>query len=219
MKYIDLEYFKGGTQLQEVEKRNPKSEELKMMDSKMYDIFGGLANRYGGNALNNMLDEADAQSRAAASSLASLAEVAPRYITEHENFLANGGNEGFSRYIDNTTRGIENAYARNVGTDLNRLAARGVLNSSVTSRALEGQARATAEAIANNYNNAANMYLSNYIAGAGSANDAGKAQSALVTGAYTNALAGVMPAYNYWKDMTQAYFNDDKDYVATSSGK
>lgn len=219
MTYIDLEFFKGGTQVQEVEKRNPKSEELKAMDARMYDIFGGLANRYGGSALNDALDAADTQSKAASASLAALAETAPQYITEHQNFLANGGNDGFAKYIDNTKQGIENAYARNVGTDLNNLAARGVLNSSVASRALEGQARAAAEAIANNYNNAANMYLSNYISGANAANDAGRAQSDLVTGAYTNALAGVMPAYNYWKDMTNAYFNDDKDYIATSSGK
>ena len=219
MNYIDLEFFKGGTEVQEVEKRQPKSDELKAMDAKMYDIFGSLANRYGGNALSGMLDEADKQSKAASASLAALAEHAPQYIAEHQNFLANGGNEGFNNYIDNTKQGIENAYARNVGTDLNNLAARGVLNSSVTSRALEGQARAAAEAIANNYNNAANMYLSNYISGANAANDAGRAQSDLVTGAYTNALAGVMPAYNYWKDMTNAYLGDDRDYVATSSGK
>ena len=36
---------------------------------------------------------------------------------------------------------------------------------------------------------------------------------------YENALAPLLPAYNTWNQMTQNWLANDKDYVATSSGK
>lgn len=49
IKHINLQFFKGGgTTVQEVEKREPKSEQLKAMDDAVYKIMGGFLQRYGG---------------------------------------------------------------------------------------------------------------------------------------------------------------------------
>lgn len=233
IKFINLQFFKG-TKVQEVDKRGPKSEELKAMDSALYNVFGGLIGRYGGvqmpdagsaagwnqgGYLDSSFDLADAQAKAANENLSSLMGRPSQYLAEHQDFLTNGGNAGFERFLDAQERAITNAYARNVGADLNSLASRGVLNSSVTARALEGQQRAMGEAIANNRNQAANAFLSNYIAGAGAANDSAKTQAGLVPQLYQNAVAPLMPGYQFWRDMTGDYYKDDKDYIATSGGK
>lgn len=233
IKFINLQFFKG-TKVQELDKRGPKSEELKAMDSALYNVFGGLIGRYGGvqmpdagNAagwnqggyLDSSFDLADAQAKAANENLSSLMGRPSQYLAEHQDFLTNGGNAGFERFLDAQERAIANAYARNVGADLNSLASRGVLNSSVTARALEGQQRAMGEAIANNRNQAANAFLSNYIAGAGAANDSAKTQAGLVPLVYQNAVAPLMPGYQFWRDMTGDYYKGDKDYIATSGGK
>ncbi len=243
IKFINLQFFKG-TKVQEVDKRGPKSDELKAMDRALYNVFGGLIGRYGGVSMPNLsssdsggssvgsaagwdqggyldgsFDLADAQAKAANENLSSLMGRPSQYLAEHQDFLSNGTNEGFENYLDAQERAIANAYARNVGADLNSLASRGVLNSSVTTRALEGQQRAAGEAIANNRNQAANAFLSNYIAGAGAANDSAKTQAALVPQFYQNAAAPLAPGYQFWRDMTGDYYRDEKDYIATGSGK
>ena len=48
MRHINLQFFKGGTTVQEVEKREPKSEQLKAMDDAVYNVMGGFLQRYGG---------------------------------------------------------------------------------------------------------------------------------------------------------------------------
>ena len=48
IRYINLQFFKGGTTVQEVEKREPKSEQLKAMDDAVYNVMGGFLQRYGG---------------------------------------------------------------------------------------------------------------------------------------------------------------------------
>ncbi|MDO4562071.1 MAG: hypothetical protein Q4C86_14145 [bacterium] len=244
IKFINLQFFKGGTEVQEVDKRGPKSDELKAMDSALYNVFGGLIGRYGGvqmptlsgqqeggsaagaaagwspgGYLDRSFDLADEQAKAAQGNVSGLLEMVQPYMTAHQGFLRNGTDAGFEDFLGEQEGAIANAYARNVGTDLNSLASRGVLNSSVTSRALEGQQRATGEAIANNRNQAANVWLSNYLAGANAANEGAKAQSALVPQLYQSAVAPLMPGYQFWRDMTGDYYKDEKDYIATSGGK
>lgn len=51
IKYINLRFFKGGSSTQTVEKRDPKSDQLKAMDDAFYNIMGGLTQRYGGVAM------------------------------------------------------------------------------------------------------------------------------------------------------------------------
>ena len=48
IRHINLQFFKGGTTVQEVEKREPKSEQLKAMDDAVYNVMGGFLQRYGG---------------------------------------------------------------------------------------------------------------------------------------------------------------------------
>lgn len=48
IKFINLNFFKGGSSTETVEKREPKSDQLKAMDDALYSTMGGLLSRYGG---------------------------------------------------------------------------------------------------------------------------------------------------------------------------
>jgi hypothetical protein len=350
VRYINLQFFKGGSSVKEVDKREPKSNQLKAMDDAFYKVFGGIMQRYGGvsmpdinsftpstastasNTLANRrysgrdrdsyggpaystrydaiarnvsnsspnvsgianlgsntgylsraLDFADYQSELTNRNIENLLQTVPAYLTKadtttddavalmkntqdtsskyydnandyltkHMNFLDNGTDSGFENYLAGSERAIGNAYAQNVGTSLNDLAAKGILNSTVTNRALSNQQATTADAIAQNRNTAANTWLQNYLGGAEQSrglaesslnsgktvyndllNAAGnyrqnydsgingfKTQADLIPQYYTNALSPLSSAYNFWDQSTKNWLANDKDYVATSSGK
>lgn len=242
IKYVNLQFFKGGTEVQEVDKRQPKSEQLKAMDTGMYNVFGGIMDRYGGvslpsgaslgsggvgggtkiqrgSFLDSAFNTADLQAALTNANINELLAATPEYLRKHENFLDNGTDAGFENYVRATEDALANTYSKNVGTDINSLNNRGILNSSVTNRALANQQAEIGDAVAKNRNEAANVYLQNYLNGYNTGMEGLKTQTELIPTYYTNALSPLMPAYKFWKDSTDAWLADDRDYVATSSGK
>lgn len=242
IKYIDLQFFKGGTDVQEVEKRQPKSEQLKAMDTGMYNIFGGIMDRYGGvslpsgaslgsgsvgggtkikrgSFLDNAFNTADRQAALTNANINELLAATPEYLRKHQAFLDDGTDAGFENYVRATEDALANTYSKNVGTDLSSLASRGILNSSVTNRALANQQAEIGDAVAKNRNEASNNWMNQYLQGYNTGMEGLKTQTELIPSYYTNALSPLMPAYNFWKDSTDAWLADDRDYVATSSGK
>ncbi len=293
IKYLNLQFFKGGTDVQEVEKRQPKSEQLKAMDTGMYNIFGGIVDRYGGvsmpsglssegrssgsqydlsripgaiqdswgrilipdnsrngrhvassseldylragsggsgqvgggtkikngSFLDQAFNTADQQAARTNSNIDELLMTTPEYLRKHQNFLSQGTDEGFENYIRASEEALANMYSKNVGTDLSSLASRGILNSSVTNRALANQQAEIGDAAAKNRDQGASMYLDNYIKGYNTGMEGLKTQTELIPMYYRGALAPLMPAYDFWNQSTKNWLADEKDYVATSSGK
>lgn len=308
--YINLQFFKGGSSTQKVDKRDPKSAELVNMDSAVYNMLSPIATRYGGismpssyvtknskgeyvtstavpgasgsttktplaspytqwggsllvydkegnvydrdgklilkgskpkpvatsegslspqplpailgsdTILGRNFDIADEQAAITNANILNLLQTTPEYLNKHAAFMENGTDAGFEKYLAASEQAIANAYAKNVGTDLNNMAAKGILNSSVTNRALANQQAETGNAIAANRNQAANNWMSNYLSGYNTGMDGLKTMAGLPTQYYQNALAPIMPFYNYWKDMTDAYYgHEDYDTVVSSGGK
>lgn len=357
IRYVDLQFFKGGTSVQEVDKREPKSDQLKAMDDAMYNVMGGLTQRYGGytmptinsytpstttasagsttgsgtsntnnksdNAvtsigkptgensnvaggtgynnnvaggtgynnsgwgeggyLDSAFDKADTLSELANRNSFNLLNEVPAYLTkadstldeaqkyavqgqqkaskyyddadyylgEHKGLLANGTNEGLTNYMSSIYDSINRNYVNSASKLIDDAAARGIVNTSTSSRALNGLSSASANAAADQYAGGFNTYLQNYLGGAeqsrglaeSSLNTADRSSANLVNIAngyrgnydsglsglktyadlpstyYGNAMAPLTPAYNFWNQSTQNWLANDKDYVATSSGK
>lgn len=53
--FVNLEFFKGGSSVREVEKREPKSDQLKAMDDAVYKVMGGFLSRYGGVTMPDLV--------------------------------------------------------------------------------------------------------------------------------------------------------------------
>ncbi|MEG1798921.1 MAG: hypothetical protein RR214_01945 [Synergistaceae bacterium] len=174
------------------------------------------------------------------------------YLAEHKNLLANGGNAGLSNYMKSIYDSINSNYAKSAGSLIDDAAARGIVNTSTSGRAIQGLSDSASKAAADQYAAGFNTYAQNYLGGADSSkglaestlNTANntvnnlakiasgynesynsglnglKTYAGLPTTYYQNALAPIMPAYNYWKDMTDAYYgHEDYDTVVSQGGK
>ncbi|MDO5114595.1 MAG: hypothetical protein Q4D58_00720, partial [Synergistaceae bacterium] len=116
--------------------------------------------------------------------------------------------------INDIENAAANAAAGNYGNVYNTMLAN-YLSGADTSRGLAESVMANANDAFNNYYNLAGSYRDNYNSGLEGLNTF----AALPEQYYSNALAPLSPAYNYWKDSTNAWLANDKDYVATSDGK
>ena len=121
-----------------------------------------------------------------------------------------------STISDNLNKSVTKNLQSSMGTMLNNLASRGVLNSSVTTTGTNQLAQAAADSFNRNYLTAYQAALS----GLGSALQgqqnntsatlsALSALGALPSQAYESAYAGLTPSTNYYKDWQTFYQNDD----------
>ena len=113
-----------------------------------------------------------------------------------------------------------------MGTMLNNLASRGVVNSSITGQALNNLSQQAADAYSKNYLSAYNSTIS----GLGTALQGQQANTAaLMSGvsalgnipnqAYEAAGAGITPAFNLWKAWQNSYDNREDYDTVVKQGK
>ena len=194
-----------------------------------YDDSGWGANGY----LTKAFDTADELTNAANANSAQLLHDVPDYLkqsagylADHADLLANGTNAGLQNVVNEMNKSVYSGMQKTAGSALSNWAKKGIVNSSVATSGINDIENAAANAAAGNYSNAWGTMLQNYLGGAQSARenyDSGiaglKTFADLPQQYYGNALAPLTPAYNYWKDATSAWLANDKDYIATSSGK
>ena len=124
---------------------------------------------------------------------------------------------------DNMNASVNNALKSSMGDLLNNLAARGVLNSSVTSSGINNLSDSAANAYSQNYLNAYNSVLSGYgSALQGAQNNTNTLMSSInaigqiPTQAYAGATAGLTPAMSMWQNWQNSYDGrTDYDTVVT----
>lgn len=152
-----------------------------------------------------------------------------------------------SGVMDRMNAAVNKGLQTSMGSMLNNLAGRGVVNSTITSKGISDLSSAAADALNRNYLNAYNSVLggygqglqhsqstlSNMLSAVGAANSAlGNVNSGIgtLTGAigtygqlpgqyYQNAFAPVMPAYNFWKDLGQMYYGHEDYDTVVKQGK
>ena len=221
MRRFNLQFFGGTkTSTQRINKRDPEPEGLTNIRNKLGDIFS--------NSLQNF--DADSWGRAqtiANNALEQQTALMGQLTGENGQLsrnnaladeLANIARTGTlpSTLTDAMNASVKQGLQSSMGSMLNGLANRGVLNSSVTTAGTNQLSQAAADAYNRNYQSAYQTVLS----GLGSAlqgqqNNTSATLSALgalgsiPSQAYETVGAGLTQAYNFWRDWQNFYQSDD----------
>ena len=218
---FDLQFFGGTkTSTQRIPKRDPEPEGLTNLRNNLSDIFSnsleGFDRDSWGKAqgiANNALDQTTALMGQLTGENGQLARN-NALVDEIANIARTGTLP--STLTDAMNASVNQGLQSSMGSMLNGLANRGVLNSSVTTAGTNQLSQAAADAYNKNYLTAYQSVLS----GMGSAlqgqqNNTRATLSALgalgsiPSQAYETVGAGLTPAYNFWKDWQNFYQSDD----------
>lgn len=214
----------GGYSEHKVPTRGPEPEQLTSIRTQLYDkIMPGLQN-FDANDWNMARNTANQ----ALQQQSQLLSKIPETLTQNANIaneiatLARTGNLP-SGLAENLNASVNQELKSGMGTMLNNLASRGVVNSSIMSQGVNNLSQQAADAYTKNYMAAYQAALS----GMGTALQGQQNNlSGVTTGVYAlgkipeqsyeGAAAQIMPAYNMWKAMQNSYDNrQDFDTVVT----
>lgn len=212
----------GGYSEHKVQKRDPEPEYLTNIRTQLYDkIMPGLQN-FNADDWNTARNTANT----ALQQQTQLLSKIPETLTQNANIaneiatLARTGNLP-SGLAENLNTSVNQELKSGMGTMLNNLASRGVVNSSIMSQGVNNLSQQAADAYTRNY-------MTAYQAALGGMGSALQGQqnnlSGLTTGVYAlgkipeqsyeGAAAQIMPAYNMWKAMQSSYDNrEDYDTI------
>ena len=206
---FDLQFFGGGgTDVQQYQTRDPLPDEVVNLRTQLY---------------NKIMPGVESFSPTAWSKAQNISDNATQHFGNMVNMIPNSFNRS-SGILDNMTNllqtgevptgitdklnaGVNKSLQSSMGSMLNGLANRGVVNSSITSQGVNNLSQAAADAYNRNYMNTFNSILGGYgnaLSGAqnnttsllNSINALGKVPSM----AYEGAAAPLMPGYNFFKD-------------------
>lgn len=201
MHYVNLRFFKGDAETITTRKRDPEDPKLTSLRNQIYGSLGAVF-----NGDNYARDYAQAKNRAN-TALGYYDQTAKNY-----NDVVNTGVLP-SAIADNMNKSINRELNLNTGSALSDLAARGVLNSSVTNRSMNNLADSAANAYAQNYLNA-------YDTVTGKLNTAMGAYADMPGAMYDNVSAAYKDPYTFWKDWQTIYSgSEDYDTAVVSGGK
>jgi|GEM_PF-3765614 len=268
---FNLQFFGGRSKTRQVRKRDPNPW-LENIQAQLNNVFSSSLASSAGN-INNDLQDARAWSDAAKRRQWGIMNAQQGMLDSWKD--AYGQARGFLNQLPGQMKGNSNllnemlgvvrsgnipsgvanrlnaatksGLQSSMGSMLNDLAGRGVVDSSITSRGISDLSGAAADAFNRNYLNAYNSVLGGYsqglqhsqsqvgntLAALGAANGMlGNVNSGIgaLTGAigaygqlpgqyYQNALAPLMPAYNFWKDLGQMYYGHEDYDTVVKQGK
>ena len=172
---FDLQFFGGGGgSTTQYRKRDPEPEELTNLRNNLYGKINQGLETYDPNKFKNISDEM-------------------LNVTRTGNIP--------SALTNNMNASVNNSLKSSMGSMLNDLAARGVLNSSITSSGINNLSQNAADAYNKNYLDAYNSVVNNY----------------------SNSLQGVqadlMPVMDMWKTWQTSYDNGEDYDTVIRQGK
>jgi hypothetical protein len=126
-----------------------------------------------------------------------------------------------SALTENMQASINRGLQSGMGSMLNSLGNRGVVNSSITGSGISDLSQKAANAMQDGSLNIFNSVLGGYQNAAGGYQNAAQGYSGIGTQAFENAGAMLTPAYTMWKDAQTLYDNreDFDTVVRQKSGK
>ena len=181
-----------------VRKRDPDSEEITALQNALYSSFTPMASQLGSDysAASNRASEYQSNYDSAYSALQALME---------SGNLPSGLTDAMEGYI---TRAMN----KSLGTAMATNAGKGILNSSVTNRAISEIATNTADALASNYLDAYNAASGNYSTLLDSSL---AAQSQL----YSDLATKYAPLLEFYSTVRSSEDQEDYDTVVEQGGK
>lgn len=224
---FDIQFFGGGGSTEQVRKRDPEPTELTNLRGELYNkILPGLqsfdANSWtqAQNTVNNALQQQN-----------QLLGQIPNSISQGNNILNDMMNVFKTGNIptgltDKLNSGVNKELQSSMGNMLNGLSNRGVLNSSITSQGISRLGQQAADAYNKNYLSAFNSVINGY--GQGLQGALGNTNSLLSglqavgnipSNAYEGAYAGLMPAFNFWKQWQNSYDGREDYDTIVKQGK
>ena len=224
---FNLQFFGGGGGTEQYAKRDPEPEELKNLRMGLYGkIAPGLQTFSTDNWENaqNITNQAMQQQ-------SSLLGQIPNTLTQNNslaNEIANIARTGNipSTLADNMNARVNQDLKSSMGSMINNLGKRGVLNSSVTTAGMNQLSKAAADAFNNNYMTAYQAVLGGLGQGMqGMQNNTASLLSALgavgsvPSQSYEALGAQLTPAFNLWKNWQSSYDNREDYDTVVREGK
>lgn len=189
---------KGSSSTYTVRKRDPDSQQISALQNTLYQQFTPMAGQLGADyqAAKDNANKYQQEYDNAYSGLQNITETGA---------LPSGLTDAMNGYI---TRSMNES----LGTAMAQNAGKGVLNSSVTNRAINDISTATADAYAKNYMNAYNAVSGNY----GNLMNGAQAQQGQM---YDNLESQYGPMMEFLSLMRQSEDLEDYDTVVEQGGK
>ena len=239
---FDIQFFGGGgSSTQRIQKRDPEPEELTNLRKSLYDVITpGVqmfdpqswqkAQDISNNALNQQQNLLSQQQEFLSGIPGSIGK-SNGILDEMMNVVRSGTVP--SALTDAANASVNKGLQSGMGSMLNGLANRGVVNSSITSKGIEGLAQNAADAMNTNYLNAYNSVLNGYaqglsgaqgntaslLGGANALNTGISTLGNIPTQTYENVGAALMPAFNLWKTAQNSYDNREDYDTIVKQGK
>ena len=225
---FDIQFFGGGgSSTQQIRKRDPEPGELTNLRKSLYDaitpgvqLFDPQSWRKAQGISNNALEQQQNllnRQQELLGGIPGALDKSNGILDEMMSVVRSGAVP--SALTDAANASVNKGLQSGMGSMLNGLANRGVVNSSITSKGINHLAQNAADAMNTNYLNAFNSVINGY--GQGLAGSQGNtsallgAANALNTGintlgaipgqAYEGVSAGLMPAFNLWKAWQNSY--------------
>ena len=208
---FNLQLFGSDPKTQTIQKRDPIPDELINMRDTLYNkIMPGLQ-----SFDTSSWDTAKGISDKATKQFDSMLDLIPDSYSKSSGILDNMTSllqtgEVPTGITDKLNAGVTKDLQSSMGSMLNGLANRGVVNSSITSKGVNGLSQAAADAFNKNYLNAFNSVLGGYgSALQGAQNNTSSLLNTVntlgnvPTKAYEMAAAPLMPGYTFFKDWYQ----------------
>lgn len=188
----------GGTSYHTVRKRDPDSAQITALQNTLYQQFTPMAGQLGADyqAAKDNASKYQSQYDQAYSGLQNLTETGN---------LPSGMTDAMNGYISREMN-------RSLGSAMNQNAGRGVLNSSVTNRAINDISTATADAYAKNFMDAYNAASGNY----GTLMSNSQAAQGQM---YDNLASQYSPLMEFYNAVRQSEDLEDYDTVVEQGGK
>ena len=239
---FDIQFFGGGgSSTQTIRKRDPEPEELTNLRKSLYGAITPSVEMFdpaGWKKAQGIADDATKRQQELLERQQGLLGKIPGTLDRSNEILDEMMSVVRSGAVPSALTDAANASVMkglrgSMGNMLNGLSNRGVVNSSIASKGINGLAQNAADAMNTNYLNAFNSVVGGYGQGlAGAQNNTASllgAANAMNTGintlggipaqAYENAGAALMPAFNLWKAAQSSYDNREDYDTVVQQGK
>ena len=238
---FDIQFFGGGTKTTTVPKRNAEPEELTNLRNKLYqavlpgvEAYDPTSWQKAAERSQNAQKQQDAliaQQQGLLGGLPGALDKSSGILDEMLGVMRSGTVP--TALTDAANASVNKGLQSGMGSMLNNLAGRGVVNSSIASKGINGLAQNAADAMNTNYLNAFNSVLSGYgtalkgaqgnantlVNGAGALNSTINTLGQIPSQAYENATAQIMPGFNLWKAWQNSYDNREDYDTVVKQGK
>ena len=217
---INIQFFGSGSKTERIRNKDPEPKALGTLRGEIYNqIMPGLQafNPDSWANAQKMADNAMQQQTQLINQIPGALSNSNNILNEMMNITRTGAIP--TAITDKLNAGVNKELQSSMGSILNGLSNRGVLNSSITSQGVSRLAQQAADAYNKNYLSAYNSVLNGY--GQGLQGALGNTNS-LLSGiqavgqipsqAYEEAYAGLMPAFNFWKAWQNSQDSKSSDY-------